>query len=115
MVEDQPALRAVARRVLERIGYIVHTADSGQDAARVISTLERAPDAMLIDINLPDGDGRDVAGQVRTRFPSVATIFTSGAPETIRQVGEHAQLLEKPYSLETLSAAVTAAIEGTRS
>jgi two-component system cell cycle sensor histidine kinase/response regulator CckA len=114
VIEDQPALRAVARRVLERIGYVVHTAESGEDADRVVAALERAPDAMLIDINLPDGDGRDVAARVRTRFPGVATIFTSGAPETIRQLGDHAQLLEKPYSLESLSAAVAAAIEGTR-
>jgi two-component system cell cycle sensor histidine kinase/response regulator CckA len=114
VVEDQPALRAVARRVLERRGYVVHTADSGADAQRLFGQLASPPDAMLIDINLPDGDGRDVAIDARRRYPHVATILTSGAPETIREVGEHAQLLEKPYSVESLTTAVAAAIEAER-
>jgi PAS domain S-box-containing protein len=114
VVEDQPALRAVARRVLERKGYSVHTAASGEDAARLLAGLPFPPDAMVIDINLPDGDGRDVAKAALARHPMIATIMTSGAPETIRELGEHAQLLEKPYSVETLSAAVAAAIEHAR-
>jgi two-component system cell cycle sensor histidine kinase/response regulator CckA len=114
VVEDQPALRAVARRVLERKGYVVHTADSGADAQRLFGELDAPPDAMLIDINLPDGDGRDIAIEARRRYPHVATILTSGAPETIRELGEHAKLLEKPYSVESLTAAVAAAIEAER-
>jgi two-component system cell cycle sensor histidine kinase/response regulator CckA len=115
VVEDQPALRAVARRVLERKGYTVHTVDTGKKARELLATFAAPPDAMLIDINLPDADGRDIAIDVRRRFPSVATILTSGAPETMREIGEHAQLLEKPYSVESLTAAVAAAIAGARS
>jgi two-component system cell cycle sensor histidine kinase/response regulator CckA len=114
VVEDQSALRAVARRVLERKGYVVHTCESGEDAARLLASLVRPPDAMVIDINLPDGDGRDIASAVRAKHPSVATILTSGAPETMRQLGDQVQLLEKPYSVETLSAAVAAGIEQAR-
>ena len=71
-------------------------------------------DAMLIDINLPDADGRDIAQDVRRQYPHVATILTSGAPETIREIGDHVQLLEKPYSVDSLTAAVASAIEHAR-
>jgi CheY-like chemotaxis protein len=114
VVEDQPALRAVARRVLERKGYVVHTAESAADANQLLAKLASPPDAMLIDINLPDADGRDIALDVHRRYPHVATILTTGAPETIRQLGDSAQLLEKPYSVETLTSAVAAAIESAK-
>jgi CheY-like chemotaxis protein len=114
VVEDQPALRAVARRVLEREGYVVYTAESGGEAKEVMAQLDTPPDAMVIDINLPDGDGREVMRVIGATYPSVAAILTSGAPETIRQIGEAIPLLEKPYSVASLSAAVATAIDSHR-
>src|SRR3954469_11646524 len=59
IIEDHAAFRAVARELLERRGFVVVAeadgAKTGLEAAQRV-----APDAVVLDINLPDGHGIDV-------------------------------------------------------
>jgi DNA-binding NarL/FixJ family response regulator len=72
IVDDHPSFRAIAQLVLETDGFsVVGTACDGESG--VAATLELAPDVVLLDVELPDIDGFEVAARLR-RAGSVAAI-----------------------------------------
>lgn len=62
-IEDNPDNRLLIKRVLEAEGYQILEADTGEAGVAMIS--EQSPDLVLLDINLPDIDGYEVAQQIR--------------------------------------------------
>jgi DNA-binding NarL/FixJ family response regulator len=64
IVDDHPSYRAVARSVLETDGFVVvGTARDGESG--LAETLRLAPDVVLLDVELPDIDGFEVAARLR--------------------------------------------------
>jgi CheY-like chemotaxis protein len=63
VVDDHPAFRASARRLLESEGYEV-VGEVGDGAGAVQAARELAPDLVLLDVQLPDIDGFEVAEQI---------------------------------------------------
>ncbi|HEU4385943.1 MAG TPA: response regulator [Anaeromyxobacteraceae bacterium] len=55
VVDDDPAIRAVCAEILSNHGYEVHEASSCAEAVQAVR--ERRPDLLLVDVQLPDGDG----------------------------------------------------------
>lgn len=80
-VDDNQAHNYALARILESAGYLVLPAYTGSQALQL---LQQRPDAVLLDINLPDMDGFEVCRRVRndvaTRHVPVV-LFTSGAPD----------------------------------
>lgn len=76
IVDDAAAFRKVVHVLLERRGYrVVGEADcaaTGLDYAKCL-----APDAVLLDINLPDGNGFDLTVCIRDVCPEIAVLLTS--------------------------------------
>jgi DNA-binding NarL/FixJ family response regulator len=76
IVDDNPDFRRLARRALEADGYeVVGTAPDanlGLAAARELS-----PEVVLLDVDLPDARGFDVAAQLARERPSAALLLTS--------------------------------------
>jgi CheY-like chemotaxis protein len=71
LVEDTPANRALATKLLHAAGHVVLTADNAADGiAQVRSHL---PDLVLMDLGLPDMDGRKALGVIRAD-PRIAEI-----------------------------------------
>jgi CheY-like chemotaxis protein len=71
IAEDDVKLRHLLRRALERDGYKVAEAESGDE---LIEHLARAkPDLIVLDIRLPDADGRDLLARLK-RDPATAAI-----------------------------------------
>src|ERR1700722_8016101 len=68
IVDDHPEFRAVARELLEEAGYVVSAEVAGAREA-IASVSAHAPDVVLLDVVLPDGNGFDVAAQL-SRDPS---------------------------------------------
>jgi DNA-binding NarL/FixJ family response regulator len=63
IVDDHAGFRASARRMLECEGYdVVGEVEDG--ASALAAAQELSPDLVLLDVNLPDGDGRDIAGRL---------------------------------------------------
>jgi two-component system, OmpR family, response regulator len=102
--EDDDELRGVVREALEREGYAVLATASGAEAVRVFA--ERAPDVLVLDIGLPDADGRDVCQALRARGVAAPVLFlTARGALTDRLSGFHAggdDYLTKPFALAEL-------------
>ena len=63
IVDDHPSFRASARTLLEAEGYdVVGEAENGESA--VAAALRLRPDLVLLDVQLPDIDGFEVADQI---------------------------------------------------
>jgi DNA-binding NarL/FixJ family response regulator len=76
IVDDHDGFRASARNMLEAAGYIV--CGEAADAATAIAETEALrPDAMLVDIHLPDSDGFEVAREVAALDPHPHVVLTS--------------------------------------
>ncbi|MFD0521140.1 response regulator [Paractinoplanes durhamensis] len=63
VVEDDRELREVVRRYLERAGHAVHTTGSGAEALSLLDT--GGVDLVVLDLGLPDVDGREVLAAAR--------------------------------------------------
>jgi two-component system response regulator MprA len=116
LVEDDRELLAVIRRGLEEEGFSVSGAGSGADAMEQISA--DAPDALVIDVGLPDADGRDLCQAVRARGIQAPVLFLT-ARDTLadRLAGFGAggdDYLTKPFSLAELTARLRAILNRAR-
>jgi two-component system response regulator MprA len=73
IVEDDPELRGVLRRGLEEEGFRPEAVTTG---AELLDRVEKsAPDVLIVDIGLPDADGRDVCQALRARGVGVPVLF----------------------------------------
>jgi DNA-binding response OmpR family regulator len=60
IIDDNTPFRAAARQLLERAGFVV-VAEAGDGAAGLREAKEHRPDLAVVDVQLPDSDGFDVA------------------------------------------------------
>ena len=81
LIDDHVQLRGILKRGLERVGDIevVGEADGGVEGLELVSALQ--PDAVLIDVNLPDIEGAECARNIKARFPGVRVVAWSGETE----------------------------------
>lgn len=102
--EDDHTLRQVIRDALVREGYVVRATASGAEALR--SFAEDPPDVLLLDVGLPDADGRDLCQALRARGVLSPVLFVTGRDTvTDRISGFHAggdDYLTKPFALAEL-------------
>lgn len=81
VVDDHPSVREGVRQFLEKTVdlRIRGEAATAQEALHLVRTQEY--DLVLLDINLPDGDGRSVLGRIRSMRPTLPVLMFSSAPE----------------------------------
>ena len=76
VVDDAPSFRRVICELLSRRGYrVIGQAGSIAEAIELTERLE--PDAVLLDVHLPDGSGFDAAARLTRAHPSLAVLLTS--------------------------------------
>ena len=91
VVDDDPAFRALVRRMLTAVGLaVVAEAGSVADASKAARELQ--PDCALVDVGLPDGDGVDLAGELtalpwRPRVVLISTDAEAAGPDELRRSG----------------------------
>jgi two-component system OmpR family response regulator len=102
--EDDDELRGVLRQALEREGYTVRATSTGTEAVSAFA--DNPPDVLILDVGLPDADGRDVCQALRARGVTVPVLFlTARDALSDRLSGFHAggdDYLTKPFSLSEL-------------
>jgi two-component system cell cycle sensor histidine kinase/response regulator CckA len=113
-VEDDTEVRMATVRVLERLGYGVLAAENVQTAQALMAQHGPNVKMLLADMDLPDGNGRDLARGLRESNPSLSLLYTSGYAEpdlTLQCLTEEGALfLPKPFTPEALALAVRQAL-----
>lgn len=110
LIEDDDAVREIARRVLARAGYSVVVARYGSEALELADG-DPSIDAVLSDVVMPGLSGPEVVARLQARRPGLAAVFMSGyAPESEGPLGD-ADLVRKPFTGPQLLEAVRKAID----
>jgi two-component system response regulator MprA len=106
VVDDEPAVRATLRAILEDEGYAVLEAAHG---GAMLELLTREPaDLVLMDVMMPRVDGREAYRELRARpdLPRVPVIMMSAAIRPERLDPSISAFLHKPFELSHLLALV---------
>ncbi|KPI19822.1 two component transcriptional regulator, winged helix family [Actinobacteria bacterium OK074] len=116
VVEDEESIADVLAIALRYHRFQVMTAGTVREA---LTLAERTrPDAALLDVMLPDGDGRALGRELRVRRPDLALVFVTArdAPaEIVGALGYGDDYITKPFNIDEVVARVTAVLRRTRS
>jgi two-component system response regulator RegX3 len=110
-VEDEQAIADPFSKALERAGFEPVTARSGSEGLALAERLE--PDLVLLDLNLPDMDGRDVCRELRRRSNTPIVMLTARGTETDRIIGLELgadDYVVKPFSGDEVIARIRAVL-----
>ncbi|HEY7612482.1 MAG TPA: chemotaxis protein CheW [Gemmatimonadales bacterium] len=115
LAEDDRVLRNATARLLSRLGYRIVPVATGKEALDTIHALGAEIDLAILDLVMPELNGRTVFDAVRTRFPQLRFLFTTGySTASLHLEGMVAlsvPVLHKPYGFHDLARAVRRAIE----
>ena len=117
VVDDEPSIRTVVRRMLEKAGYEVLEAENGETAIEAINTGENRLmlDAVICDIRMPKINGLEALAYFRHAYPHVPLIVLTGYPDTEMAVSclreGVVDYLVKPVDGRRLKAAVEKAMK----
>jgi two-component system response regulator MprA len=108
VVEDDGLLQATLERGLRRAGYLVTCVSTGREA--IAQALAGEPDAVVLDIGLPDADGRDVCQALRANGCGAGIVFLTARHHTDDVLSGFAvggdDYLRKPFEFTELLARV---------
>ncbi len=114
VIDDDQTVRDFVKNVLGRFGYEVITAVDGLDGMAQFSTHQDRIDLVLLDLTMPNMDGKETYSQMRAKRPDVATVLMSGYNEqdaTQEFVGKGlAGFLAKPFLVADLMGMVEKAL-----
>jgi CheY-like chemotaxis protein len=112
VVDDDPVISKSFNRVLAGKGYIVVSAENGQEALNKVAKEEY--DAVFTDIRMPGMDGIEVAEQLRAKQPWIPVVIITGYGSSDNEARAKAAgvngFLRKPLSAEMIEKSVEAAV-----
>jgi DNA-binding NtrC family response regulator len=115
VVDDEPSVRQLVRRILESEVCGVVEVEDGETALRLIQRRPDAIDVVLTDVSMPGIDGLTVAAVLAQHQPSLPVLCMSGY---VAQLGTthpvSVPFIQKPFAPETLCGAVATLIERSR-
>ena len=116
MIEDEDVVIEVTQAMLEMLGYRVMAAKTGKDAIHIAETFDGQIDLALLDIKLPDINGRNLYPLIMKARSNLKVIVCSGysIDGPAREIlDEGAQdFIQKPFSIATLSEKLKEVLEG---
>jgi CheY-like chemotaxis protein len=117
LVEDEAAVRTLAKKILSQKGYRVLEASDGAIALRLAAAHVGEIDLVLTDVAMPNLGGRGMVEELRELSPGIRVLFMSGYPkEEIfpdKGSGNRVPYLQKPFTGETLFSEVRSALDYT--
>jgi two-component system cell cycle sensor histidine kinase/response regulator CckA len=115
LVEDEPGVRRLSRRILDNAGYRVLEAANGDDAEKMFVENAGSIDLVLTDVIMPGCGGPELFGRLRARAPALRVLYMSGYTElsAVHSIGIDRGLpfVQKPFTAAELSRQVRVALE----
>jgi len=116
LVEDEEIVMNVNRELLERLGYHVLEAKTGKEAIDMAQTFDGDIDLVILDIVLPDMEGRAVYPLIMKTRPNLRVIVCSGYSidgpgQEILDAGAQ-DFIQKPFTLKDLSVKLRKVFKG---
>lgn len=114
LVEDEAAVRILAKKILVQKGYRVLEASDGAIALRVAAGHVGEIDLVLTDVAMPNLGGRGMVEELKELSPSMRVLFMSGYPKEEvfpeKEAAKNTPYLQKPFTSETLFSEVRSAL-----
>lgn len=109
VVDDEPAVLRVAVLALERGGFRVLTACSGEEAERTCAEHDGSIDAVVMDVHLETGTGFDAMPSLNRLRPAMKALYVAGYPGRLMydSLAKHVPFLSKPFTAKELVRAVS--------
>ncbi|MCU1386423.1 MAG: sensor protein [Acidobacteria bacterium] len=117
LVEDEDAVRALAREVLRRHGYAVLEARHGVDALRVAERHSDAIHLLVTDVVMPHMSGRELAQRLTATRPETKTLFMSGYTDHAllpEDVTPGAEFMQKPFTPDAFARRIRRMLDAER-
>ncbi len=111
LIEDEESIAEPLAAALARDGFDVATAPTAEAGLEAFDA--RSPDLVLLDVMLPDGDGRDVLRRIRTSSATPVVMLTARAEEIDRVLGLELgadDYVTKPFSAVEVGARIRAVL-----
>lgn len=116
VVDDDPMMLDVLTRILQRENFELLMASGGPEIIERLHAHVGGVDLLVTDYAMPDMQGRELADQVRQRFPSVKVLYQTGFSDMLfenrMELEEGAAFLEKPFTARGLREAARLVLFG---
>ena len=115
VVDDEPMILNVSRKMLEQLGYVVLIAASPGEAIRIAKGYTKDIHLLITDVVMPGSTGRDLAKNIVSLYPTIRLLFMSGYTSDI--IAHHGTLdeginfVQKPFSIQIFGAKVREALD----
>ncbi|MEJ2660462.1 MAG: response regulator [Desulfobacteraceae bacterium] len=115
LVEDEHSILNMAKLMLERYGYQVLAASNPGDAIHLANAHDGEIHLLIVDVIMPEMNGRDLAQQVISLYPEIVCLFMSGYSGDVMAhhgiLDKGVNFIEKPFSMQDLAVKVRQVLE----
>ncbi|MBW1697139.1 MAG: response regulator [Deltaproteobacteria bacterium] len=116
VVDDEDMILDVAKQMMEKLGYKVYTAGNGTEAIELYKTKRNDIDMVILDMVLPDMEGKEAYECLKKIDPEVMVLLSSGysiagEAEEILSRGCNG-FIQKPFDLKRLSKKIREILNG---
>jgi two-component system cell cycle sensor histidine kinase/response regulator CckA len=115
LIEDESAVREIAKRVLRRQGYVILEAASGSEALAVSTAFAATIHLVISDAVMPGMSGAEAVRRLKEQRPALKVLMMSGytSDETVRRgiLSSTVPFVQKPFAMGDLARAVRAALD----
>ncbi len=116
VVEDEPAVLKLAKRILDGLGYTVLTAASPGEGIRLVESSTAEIDLLLTDVVMPEMNGHELAVTLLALRPRLRRLYMSGYTADViatrTMLEEGMSFIQKPFTKDGLAAKVRAVLDG---
>jgi PAS domain S-box-containing protein len=114
VIEDEPMVRKMTERLLEKLGYTVSVAETGERGLEIYSALRDEILSVVCDLTMPGIDGWETIKRLRMLNPMLPIVLSSGYDQGRVMEGRHDEIpqafLQKPFSMADLTDALSRAL-----
>jgi len=114
VVEDETAILRLTGKILENLGYVVHTAATAVEAVDLADAHRENIQLLITDVVMPEMNGRELAELLRVRVPGLKILFMSGYTSSVIAaygvLGEGINFIHKPFLHKDLAEKVYAVL-----